>query len=267
MKNLMLALIILIFFANCKKEETGNFTEKDKYDSIINVIKNDMRLAHEAIPHGIPDAYNWKYFPRIGAGNNCPTDWNAFVSWGQLFVDESQNNSENPAPNTRVAIKNIKAYLLKGSGQWTVLQIDNHVTGALFAEDFQNNTNIVANIRTETEGGISVTAGQGYNFHFYANNRVNINPTDIKGILVAIEARLILDNPSGIDDREYSKYILSAGADYWKNLSAFWSPDLSNNGDVGIGRFKKVTKYWRTFYVHSIKSEDFEKFPIPKEYL
>ncbi len=222
-----------------------------------------MRLAHEVIPHGVPDSCDWKYGPRLSYGNNCPLDWSAFTVWGQLFTDETQAVDDNPAPNTRVQIRNMRALLLKNTGEWIILQNDSVIHGALYVEDFVENENKAADIRQEAEGGISITAGGGYNFHCYPPSRVDINPSNIRGIITLAQVRLILDNPSGPDDRALARYCFSMGGDYWRSRTASWSSDWSNNGDAGIGRFKRVGAEWRTVYMHTMTDEALIADPPP----
>jgi len=260
--KLLTGLILSIFIACGSSEDPAvEYISSDTQQVII----NDMRLDHEAVPHGIPDTYNWKYKPRVGYGNNCPGEWNSFITWGQVYVDETQDNAENPAPNTRVEIKNMRALLLTKAGKWVVLQDAQKINGANYAEDFVDDANKPADIWRLGDGSISITAGQGYNFHFFPDARVTVSPDNIKGIVVMMSARLVLNNPTGEDDRARSTYLLSAGADYWRSPTANWSADWSNNGDVGIGRFKRVTPEWLTYYMHSLPAADFNSYPIPLE--
>jgi hypothetical protein len=46
-----------------------------------------------------------------------------------------------------------------------------------------------------------VTAGGGYKFHFYPADRASINPNDIGGIVMVLEARLIAADPNKADDQ------------------------------------------------------------------
>lgn len=268
MKNILIPVAFCLVFVctGCYKNNMsnppGNLTS---YDSIVLEMKEDMTLAHEAVPHGIPDSYSWKYYPKIDRGNNVPADFAAYTSWGQLFVDSSQDDNENPAPNTRVAIKDLRTLLLKKNGQWVTLQ-DLPIYGGLYAEYFSDNINKPAEVRNEPDGSISTTAGDGYNFHFYSD-RVPLNAADVRGVVILARAKLILDDPNGTDDRAKSKYILSVGGDYWRSLSAPWKADWSNNKGTGIGRFKRVTNEWRTFYMHTVSDSDFQLFEIPMELL
>lgn len=224
----------------------------------LGTIINDMKLSHEGYPHGVPLSWDWAQRPRLGRGNN-PGSFTAMIAWGQLYEDAYGN----PAKNTRVQIRDIKAYMLsKSDGQWHLIQKSHLVEGAAFREDFSDNSNINADTRKENDGSISVKAGDGYNFHFWAPNRVLINPDDIAGIFITVQAKLVVDNPDQPDDRLQARYLLEIGGDYWLNLYAKWDY-LKTNQDIGMGRFKYVTTDWKAFNMHTLSAEKILQNPPP----
>ena len=226
----------------------------------ITTIIYDMTPPHEGMPHGVPTSYNWASKPRVGWGNN-PQGFKAMIAWGQLY----EAATGNPATNTRVQIRNIRAYMLsKRDGQWYLLQSSTRVEGAAFREDFAGNDNKAADIRYEPDGSISVKAGQGYNFHFWTPSRVSIDPNDVGGILTNVQARLVIDNPQQVDDRSQARYVLSMGGDYWLNLTAKWD-NWQTNGDIGIGKFKYVTTRWRAFNMTTLSPEQITQNLPPLE--
>ena len=217
-----------------------------------------MKLPHEGKPHGVPTSYGWALGPRISMGNNSG-DFSAMLAWGQLYEDIAGN----PATNTRVQIRNIEAYLLsKRDNRWYILQSSRLVHGAAFREDFANNTNKPADIRYENDGSISVTAGGGYNFHFWASNRTAIEPNDIGGIFTTVQARLVLNNPSLPDDRDKARYLLDVGGDYWLNLTVGWNY-WKTNGGIGVGRFKYVRTGWQSFNMTTLSESEIRRNPPP----
>jgi len=138
------------------------------------------------------------------------------------------------------------------------------ITGAAYIEDYHDDINRIAGERLEPDGGISVTAGNGYNFHFFTW-RDPIDPSDIAGVFSTIQARLVLDDPAGPDDRDQACYLLSMGADYWRNLQATWDSQFTNVGDVAIGRFKLVTGSWQAFNMITLSADKIEQNPPPLE--
>ena len=191
-------------------------------------------------------------------GNN-PGTFRAAVAWGQLYEDAGGN----PATNTRVQIRDIQAFVLsKRDRQWRPLQNSRMVQGAAYREDFANNANRPGDLRDEKDGGVSVTAGGGYNFHFWAPTRATVDPDDIAGVFATVQARLVVQDPSLPDDRDKARYLLSMGADYWLDQNATWD-SWKTNGDIGIGRFKYVTPGWQSFNMSTLSESEIRQNPPP----
>jgi hypothetical protein len=218
-------------------------------------LATDMSLPHDIKPNGVPDSYDWSAAPRVGMGNTPPPDWSAATMWGQIYLARGSVLT----PNTRVQIRNPKLWVLsRNTNQWRLLQSPPTVEGAAYREDFAGDVNVPIDIRPEPDGGISVRMIPGRNFHFWpAGGRATINPTDIAAIVGSFEARIIMDNANGPDHRTAARLVGSGGGDYWRNLTAQWSSDWSNNGDFAIGRFKQLCSEWRTFSGHSMTVEQF----------
>ena len=257
MKNFALFLF-LVWTLGCKKSNSGYSVA---YINSVEEIIDDMTLPHEAAPKGVPASYNWAQKPRLGMGNT-PGIFTALIAWGQVY----ETSAGNTAANTRVELRNIRTYLLsRKTDQWTRVQATTSVDGAAYREDFANDQSKPAAVRIEPSGGLSVVAGNGYNFHFWPiSGRVTINPNDIAGVFTTVQARLVLDNPNAPDDRSKAQYVLSMGADYWLNQSAQWD-NFKTNGDVGIGRFKLVTTQWKAFNMSSATPQQLRQNPPPLE--
>ncbi len=227
----------------------------------VQTILDDMRLLHEGIPHGVGAETGWRDGPRVGWGIN-PYGFVAFTAWGQVYEDINGN----PAKNTRVQIRNMEAYYLtKSTGQWIELQNSSDISGMAYLESFADDKNIQPDKRDESHngGGLSVTAGNGYNYHFWpSGSRATIDPNDVAGVYTTVQARLILNDPSKPDDRATSRYILSMGGDYWKTLTAQWDY-YKTNADYAIGRFKYVTNDWQAFNCFAGDAEALKKNPPP----
>jgi hypothetical protein len=241
-----------------KKQESNNQPASNS----ISLIRSDMEKLHEAIPSGVKPDAGWYEGPRIGYGNEPPADWSAMITWGQVYAPQSGN----PAENTRFQILNMQAwYLSKSDGSWKKWQSGSTIGGANYAEDFQDDVNIEADIRDESGngGGISSTLQPGYNFHFWTENeRTTIEPGDIGGVWVTMEGRLIMDDPNGTDDRLRARLMLCAGADYWLCESSEWD-QWTTNGDVGVGRFRYLSADWQFFNMHTLTDEQIITNPPP----
>ena len=264
--------LLLLFFAlalplvGCDDlSADDDSTPGENADAPLNsvaLIISDMEEPHEGRPSGVPDSYGWAAEPRVGMGND-PGDFRAFIAWGQIYNDAEGN----PAENARVELQNMKAYVFSKQDQaWHPLQEAGRIEGAAYVEDFVDDVNKPADVRYgENDSTVAVKLESGYNYHFWpAGGRAPIDPDDIGGIFTTIQARLILDDPDGSDDREEARLLLSMGADYWLSLDAEWD-QWTTNGDVGIGRFKYVTEEWRPFNMTSASPELLRANPPPLE--
>jgi hypothetical protein len=226
----------------------------------LETILYDMTGKHEGRPHGVPLSYDWSLKPRLGKGND-PGGYTALIAWGQVYEDAQGS----PATNTRVQLRNIKTYVLsKKDNVWRLVQESADVQGSAYKEDFVDDLNKPANIRTEDEG-ISVKLEKGYNFHYWPpTGRAEIDPDDIAGVFTTMQARLIVDDETKPDDRNEARYVLSMGADYWLDVNAQWD-QWKTNGDVAIAKFKYVTREWQAFNMISVTEEVLRENPPPLE--
>jgi hypothetical protein len=226
----------------------------------LTTIADDMRLPHDARPHGVSSSVDWANAPRTGYGNHPPAGWTAAIPWGQVY----EPIDGNPAVNTRVALRNMYMYVLsKKTGQWQLVQGSKKVSGDAFREDFADNLTSPADIRLEPDGSLSVKPGGGYNFHFWTSTgRGLIDAEDIAGVFTTVQARLVLEDPAGADDLSQARFLLSMGADYWQSLGAEWDY-WKTNGDVAIARFKWVTPDWQAFNMTTLTLGELEQNPPP----
>jgi hypothetical protein len=225
----------------------------------LDEIINDMTLSHEGRPHGVPASFDWGLKPRVGA-QQPPAGWNAAIAWGQVY----EWLDGNPAKNTRVQIKDLEMYYLsKTDHKWHLLQKSVGVDGNAYVENFAGDVNKPADKRNESDGSVSVKAGDGYNFHFWSKlGRVKYPANDVAGCYVTVKARLILDNPSGTDDRASARYLMSVGGDWWQSLSAVWD-QWKTNADMGIGRFRFISEEWKSFNMFTAPIDTIRNNPPP----
>jgi hypothetical protein len=250
-------LLISVIFSCKKNNDTGTAT----VNSIQNII-NDTKLPHEALLHGVPLSYGWAQVPGLGMGND-PGAFTAIVAWGQVY-EAAQGNM---ATNTRVQLKDLETwYLSKADLKWHLIQqTADGIEGGAYVEDFVNNVSKYADVRPESDGGISATAGGGYNFHFWPAKGRSLLPTpvtDIKGIFVTILGKLVVNDKSQPDDRYNAKYLLGVGADYWSTLTAPWNNFLTNQ-PVALGTMKIVKKDWIAFNMCTMTEDEIRNYPPP----
>ncbi len=250
---------ILVFLASCSTEGTQDEVFNETSEA-LQLLSGDMRLKHEGIPSGVPETYNWVEGPRIGYGNFPPEGWNAFLPWGQVYLEKGAT----PKASTWFQIKNLQAwYLSEKSNTWIEWVNTSTIDGANYAENFQDDANIPADIVVNGINGISSTLQAGYNFHFWnGEGRTSIDPDDIAGIWVSLESRIVQNAEGDENDTEPPKLLMGAGADYWRSLDAPWD-NFTTNGDVMIGRFRFLTNEWQTFHAHTLNDQQIRTNPPP----
>lgn len=204
--------------------------------------------------HGVPTYYSWASCQGYPDDLTNSRGFRAATAWGQLYEDARGN----PATNTRVQIKAIKFYVLsKRDNTWRLLQSSQDVSGAAYIEDFSNNTNKPTDVRKESDGSISVTAGGGYNFHFWpTTSRAMIDPGDMGGVFTTVQARLIGS------DAAQARYLLNMGGDWWIDMNAGWD-NFKTNGGIALGRCKAVKPAWQSFNMTTLSPDEIRKNPPP----
>jgi hypothetical protein len=259
-KKLPVFLSLIAISSVCCFNSELNASSSNSINSVQTII-SDMQPPHEGRPHGVAKNYSWAAGPRVGMGNN-PKDFRALTAWGQVYEAAEGNR----ASNSRVQIRNIKAYLLsKRDRRWHLLQSSKLVEGSAYREDFAGDLNKRATIRYEKDGTVSVKAGKGYNFHFWTKgDRATIDPKDVDGIFTTVQARLIVDDPQRPNDLAQARYLLSMGGDYWLNQTAKWNR-FTTNGDIAIGKFKFVTPQWKAFNMTTLSAAKIRQNPPPIE--
>lgn len=222
-------------------------------------IIGDMTLPNEGIPHGALPSYDWQSKPRAGA-LEPKAGWTAAIAWGQVY----EWAGGNTATNTRIQIKDLTLYYLsKKDNKWYLLQSDVRVSGANYREDYVGDVNKLADIRIESDGSISTTCGDGYNFHFWpVTGRSTFPANEVAGCFVTVKARLIVDDNTKPDDRDKAKYLMSVGGDWWESLTAQWN-NYKTNTDMGIGRFRFITNEWKSFNMYSVPTDTIRNNPPP----
>ncbi len=227
--------------------------------SVALQIAADMQGKNEGYPHGVPLSYDFANGPVMEMGNNS-NGWQAITAWGVLY----EAAEGNPATNTRVNIRNMQTWFLqKSTGKWLLLQNTSTPVGGAYYEDFSGDYSKQADIRYEPDGTISATAGGGFNFHFYPSDRASIDPNDIGGIVVVLQARLITADPAKPDGRRTARYLCGAGADYYPALTGGWPGNSSANPGVAIGKMKYVQNDWRSFAMTTLTQTQLSNNPPP----
>jgi hypothetical protein len=193
-----------------------------------------MTSPHEGALHGVPTSWSWAQHPAVGDPTNAQ-GMAAMTGWGQIYADA---NTAEPA-GVRVEIKNMESYVWSLSQhRWVRVQATVTVDGAHYAENFAGNASIPTDLRTEPDGGVSLSMVPGYNFHFWpVSGRASITPGDIGAEFTTYHARLIGTATAS------ARYLANAGGDWWRTTTIGFGNGTNNPG-IGQGRFVYLTPNW-----------------------
>ena len=126
---------------------------------------------------------------------------------------------------------------------------------------FSGDSSFPPDVRTESDGTISVKVGGGYMFHLFPSRRASFDPTDIGGWIAIFEGRLILDDPARPDDRSTAQLLAAAGADYWPSTTSDWGS--AGAPSIADGKLKYVKPYWRWYAITSLSEAELDANPPP----
>jgi len=289
----MLALCLfaqlLILNSNCTSNPIPQ-NDPEMIDGLVLSLEdvvNDMFVnSNEGIAHGTGS--DWAKKPCFGKYTDQPyafDNWTEVLTWGQVYASNHNNecrprpddpnetkncvhhelcSPDKNFPNIRVHIKDLELYIYKKDNTWerldhTALVDKSHPGqyGHSYVEDFDGDVNKPADIQFEPEGGISVQAGSGWNFHFWGNGKkLDYEKLGLKGIFVVCKARLI-----GVEGDQDPKYLLNVGADHIRSDGLKdWGG--ASNISVALGRFKYVTPEWQYFTMHAFATKAVAKAAI-----
>jgi hypothetical protein len=220
-----------------------------------------MTGANEEHPHGVPSSYDFYSGPVITQGNNIGTA-QALVFWGALYVGPSGNPS---APNTKVAVKNTQLWWLRAStGVWAEGVDGQAIDGGYYSEDFVTDLMTSITFRSEGDGSVSFITTSGEVGHVFAPfPRIPVDPMDLGGVVSVLEAKLILDDDMGTDDRSSADFVLGVGADAYPDTTG---AGIEANPGLAGGKFKLVTTSWRSFCMTTMTQAALRLNPPPIDF-
>lgn len=229
----------------------------------LDTIVSDMRLRNDAVLRGYESrTVGWYVGPGYTVLGNDPRMTNA-PQWFKQSYPEYINGTymrallpwlvifdgvDNRASNTRVHMRNMRAWILsRSTGQWRSVGLSPGVSGFNTGKATLVGGSVAENKRTNADGSVEVKppSDPSYAWHGWWNNgRVTIDPTDIQAMLVTLQARLTVDNPAAGDDRSRAQYMIQVGADYYYDQNWTWTVGAPG---VGTSRSKLVKNDWQAF--------------------
>lgn len=244
--------------------------------TLAKLIHDNETGLHEAPTDGIPPTWDGYLGPTTsGTLQNSIGTHQAVLPWFSLQVAPGGN----PATNAIVNIRNVKMCVLSGSptATWSCSTYTNsQIDGEWDSEDFSNFVGSwsatalgdgTATIPMHTGftacNGSDPTYSQTQNCvsHFYPDTRKAVNPATIVGFVSYLEARVVKNNPAGVDDRANSKVLIIAGADAYNSTTSNDDPDV--RPAIGYGKYKYVQGEWRSFAMTTLTESQLAANPPP----
>lgn len=199
-----------------------------------------------------------------------PSYYSAMIGWAGIYRASLGGGTTANDTNTRVAVKDFRGWILKTDGSW--VQVHNvtpnsAIAGDRWPENFSGAT-IGNATRVESDTSYSQYMQHGYVWHFFANSRVTVDPATTVGVVIYYYGRLVLDNINGTDDRAAAKYVMTAGGDWWRSLTAPHiaynaDPNLTNAAEIGWSKLKLMTNDWQPIFFTNIAPATLAANPPP----
>lgn len=224
----------------------------------VDTIVADMSRTNDATLKGVNPNYGWARGPGYNyMGNdprwvNTPNWWKSsnpnyytsgywpfILPWLVMFEGDGNGSS-----NSRIQVRNLKLYIKsKSTGAWNLVSSANDFGGYACPQSSSYYAcNGPQDMRAEADGGMSVRAIAGYNFHGWFGGRKAISGGDIAAVHVTMQARVIVNNAAQADDRSKAQYLMHVGADYY--------PIDGTAGTivpaVAISRAKQLSTSWQS---------------------
>lgn len=173
--------------------------------------------------------------------------WDKLAFWGELMLSTTfPSHATGYTGNTRVQVWDCQAWIrLRSTGAWQLVRKSSSLGGMNYRLDYSS-TNGNIQFRSEPGGYLSFRPLAGtspaYSAHYWWNVPVypTIDAYEVTDVLVAQKASLILHDSAGTDDREFSRFLIRTGADYYPTSNKAFG----NNPGVGQGRAKFVRAKW-----------------------
>lgn len=245
--TLVAAILLAPALASAQTTTPDATVQVPTIDSVI----TDMTSASEALV--IDPRYDFQhravviqYAPHRSA---LPTWWPGSrpewcynsLSWFTAW--EAQGNA---ASNTRVQLRNLRMHVLSEKTRtWRTIDISHAPYTGFWKYPFTSVGNDqLAGTRAEATGGLSMKPVYPNFHHGYGKPVAIVDPADVRAVYVAMEFRLVVENPALPDDRAKARYVVNAGADFYPGAGTSWGVDWAPG--IGGSRYQLATTTWRT---------------------
>jgi hypothetical protein len=255
---------------------TSNYTVPNSVETIINDMKlpNSYPIAIidngkvvEKPDGGYPGRHSSIIMGRVAHGSEMNTvtwwspktgyeyvrnvAWPNLVPWVVILT-----GTNNKASNTRVEMRNIKAYYLsRKTGKWIQLSSPSAIDGFNCPPGKWDNCGGETDITTNSNTTSVKPTGTGSNFHGWSTTGGKIvDPFDMQIYFATVEARIVGS------DADKAEYMLHTGSDFYPEGVGVDGLGGYNPGS-GYSRSKALTKEWQAFNYATIDSSPEVRVP------
>lgn len=201
--------------------------------------------------------------------------WTRALYWNQIYCADPWGISHTPGwiNNTRVMSWDHQLWIKsKSTGQWTRYTLSDSLSGEAWSPNFSfyGGQSSSVDCRTESATGYQSIrlvydsgepTGVGYwIFHGYSGGIVSIDPYDVAEVLASQKTSLVVHDLFYADDRDYSRFLLACGADYYPATSLPVYPG------VGTSRHKLVRAKWPNWQYHVMHTMTEAQFDYPSSF-
>lgn len=196
------------------------------------------------VPRG--DSTPWWWQPS-DATYKSAAFWNAIVPWFVIYP-----GAVHAAKNVRVKIWDLRLFTLQKDNTWKKIDVSRNPTWA-GNNDFDLAYLSDAPARIEPDGISSYKLIDPFKPIHGGTYRMPIIGAAVAAVFASMKTQLILDNPSGTDDRGTSQLLASLGVDFYPTMTTSSDfPPTGYNPGAGMSRFGLIGKASRTHYFATI---------------
>jgi hypothetical protein len=215
------------------------------------LIKQNTIGQSEGFPVGVPPSYSWYQGWNYGGQMPPPADFTAVEGWGQVYQEVGAPDYFNP--HASVEIANARTYVLvKQTSEWVLVQDQSklQMTGGHFVPDFAGNVAIPMKVIPLPGAHTAFSAPPpGYNNHFWYGSRGTYTAGTVDAVYVQMDMR--------VSDPDL-RLVAMVGADWWRDATAPYLDDHSNNPGIGGTNWVRLSTEWKTIGYYSMSTERFQ---------
>lgn len=198
--------------------------------------------------------------------------WGEILLWNQITCTEESGLDHEPGwiNNTRVGCWGFEVWLRRPSGWGRIVSVDDW-QGETWSPTFRTQGGAgTADVRVESGSGIrtarivyssSEPFGTGYwMYHGYAGGIQPFNPAELLDVAIVMRFALFVHNPALPDDRQFARFGIAGGADYYP------TPRIFDYPGVGTSRNRLVRAHypeWQALIMHTLTEQQIQSVGLP----